>query len=86
MAQSINPLLQPWAGNYNGVPNFTAYKIDDFKEALNAAMQEKLTETDAIANNSKPANFDNTICALEKSGSTLARVLTVYGIDRKSVV
>ena len=80
MAQSINPLLQPWAGNYNGVPNFTAYKIADFKEALSAAMLEKLTETDAIANNSKPATFDNTICALEKSGSTLSRVLTVYGI------
>ena len=80
MAQTNNPLLQPWVGSYNGVPNFTAYKISDFKPALEIAMQEKLAETEAIANNSQPATFDNTIAALEKSGNKLAQIVTVYGI------
>ncbi len=80
MAQSNNPLLQSWAGDHNGFPNFQTYKITDFKPALETAMQEKLLETNGIANNPKPANFTNTIAALEKSGQSLARILTIYGI------
>ena len=85
MAQNSNPLLQPWAGAHNGVPNFTAYKISDFKVALETAMQQKLAETEALANNKKPADFTNTIVALEKSGQTLARILTVYGIYSSNI-
>ena len=80
MAQNSNSLLQPWAGAHNGVPNFTVYTISDFKVALDTAIQQKLNETETIANNKKPANFYNTIAALEKSGKLLARVLTVYDI------
>ena len=80
MAQNSNSLLQPWSGAHNGVPNFTVYTISDFKVALDTAIQQKLNETETIANNKKPANFYNTIAALEKSGKLLARVLTVYDI------
>jgi peptidyl-dipeptidase Dcp len=81
-AQNIkdNPLLQDWKGNYGGVPAFNEYKISDFKPALEFAMQEKLNEIDAIANNAKPATFQNTIAALEKTGKKLSRVYAVYGI------
>ncbi|RAR71742.1 M3 family metallopeptidase [Flavobacterium aciduliphilum] len=79
-AQNKNPLLNEWKGNYGGVPAFNEYKISDFKPALETAMQEKLKEVEAIANNSKPATFQNTIAALEKVGKTLSRVYTVYGI------
>lgn len=81
-AQDIknNPLLKDWTGPYGGVPAFNEYKISDFKPALEFAMQEKLNEVTAIANNPKPATFANTIAALEKTGKRLARVYAVYGI------
>jgi peptidyl-dipeptidase Dcp len=81
-AQNIkdNPLLKDWTGNYGGVPAFNQYKISDLKPALEFAMQEKLNEVNAIANNPKPATFQNTIAALEKVGKKLSRVYAVYGI------
>ena len=81
-AQNIkdNPLLKDWTGNYGGVPAFNQYKISDLKPALEFAMQEKLNEVNAIANNPKPATFQNTIAALEKVGKKLSRIYAVYGI------
>ncbi|WP_375418337.1 M3 family metallopeptidase [uncultured Hymenobacter sp.] len=74
------PLLQPWAGPYGGVPAFDKVKVADFKPALEAAMAESLGEIQAIASNPQPANFENTIAALERSGRTLDRVQAVYGV------
>lgn len=81
-AQNIkdNPLLKDWAGSYGGVPAFNEFKISDFKPALEFAIQEKLNEVNTIANNTKPATFQNTIAALEKTGKKLSRVYAVYGI------
>ena len=81
-AQNIkdNSLLKDWTGNYGGVPAFNEYKVSDFKPAMEFAMQEKLDEVNAIANNPKPATFQNTIAALEKVGRKLSRIYAVYGI------
>src|SRR5436189_903023 len=75
-----NPLLAPWTGPYGGVPPFDKVKVSDFKPALEAAMAENLAEIDQIANNPEPPTFQNTIAALEKSGRTLDRVGTIFGI------
>jgi len=80
-----NPLLKKWTGPYGGVPAFNEYKISDFKPAIEFAIQEKLNEIDVIANNPKPPTFDNTIAALERSGETMDRVSTVYGIYRSNL-
>ncbi|WP_274781061.1 M3 family metallopeptidase [Flavobacterium sp. SUN052] len=86
-AQNIkdNPLLKDWKGNYGGVPAFNEYKISDFKPAMEFAMQEKLNEIEAIANNPKAATFKNTIEALEKTGKKLSRVSAVYGIYSSNI-
>lgn len=84
-SNSDNPLLKPWTGPYGGVPAFNEYKVSDFKPAIQFAIQEKLNEIDAIANNPKPATFENTIVALERSGATIERILTVYGIYRSNL-
>lgn len=84
-SNSDNPLLKPWPGPYGGVPAFNEYKVSDFKPAIQFAIQEKLNEIDAIANNPKPATFENTIVALERSGATIERILTVYGIYRSNL-
>jgi peptidyl-dipeptidase Dcp len=74
------PLLAPWGGPHGGVPAFDKVKVADFKPGLEAAMTENLAEIAAIANNPKPATFDNTIVALERSGGTLDRVQAEYGV------
>ena len=47
MEKETNPLLQEWSGPYGGVPDFTKYKIADFKPAIEFAIQEKLEEIDS---------------------------------------
>ncbi|RTY94004.1 M3 family metallopeptidase [Flavobacterium sp. GT3R68] len=75
-----NPLLQTWSGPYGGVPAFDEYRVTDIKEAIEAAIREKLTELDAIANNPAPPTFENTIIALEDCGKTITRVMAVFDI------
>jgi peptidyl-dipeptidase Dcp len=79
-ATAQNPLLLKWDGPHNGVPPFGLVSVADFKPALEAAMQENLQEIEKIANNPAPADFENTIAAMERSGKTLNRVRVIYGI------
>ena len=75
-----NPLTDKWGGPYGGIPPFDRVKIADFKPALETAMSEKLSEVERIASNSEKPTFDNTIAALERTGRSLDRVQTVYGV------
>ena len=59
-------------------PAFDKIKDADFTPAFEAGMREQLREVEAIANNLKPATFDNTIVAMERSGLLLARVQAVF--------
>jgi peptidyl-dipeptidase Dcp len=77
-ATGTNPLLQVWTGPYGGVPAFDEIKVEHFKPALEAGMEENLVEINAIANNRMATTFENTIAALERSGKTLGRVTSVY--------
>ncbi len=79
-AAEANPLVAKWEGPYGGVPPFDKVKVADLKPALEAAMAENLTEIDAIANVKSAPTFENTIAALERTGKTLDRVSTIYGI------
>ena len=75
-----NILLQEWTGPYGGVPAFDKMNIADIKPAIEKGMEEKLLEIDAITSNTEPATFENTIVPLEKSGETLDRIFSYYGI------
>lgn len=75
-----NPMLKKWIGPYGGVPAFNDYKISDFNLAFQFAIDEKFNEIDIIANNTMLPSFDNTILALEHSGKTYSRVMSVFGI------
>jgi len=80
VAAEENPLLQPWTGPYGGVPPFDKVEVPQFQPALEAAMAEALAEIDAVASQEAAPTFDNTIAALERSGKTLDRVGTIYGV------
>lgn len=79
-AHNVNPLLARWVGPYGGVPPFDKVKIADFKPALEAAMTENLAEIDKITAQKAAPTFANTIVPLERSGDTLNRVGTIFGI------
>ena len=75
-----NPLLAKWEGPFGGIPPFDRVQIPLLKPALEAAMTEQLAETEKIANDPAPPDFENTIAALERSGRTFDRVTTLYGV------
>src|SRR5215213_3735584 len=75
-----NPLLSEWTGPYGGVPPFDRVKVADFKPALEAAMNENLSEVERIADDPAAPTFENTVVALERAGHALDRVTTVYAI------
>ncbi|MDB5754247.1 MAG: dipeptidyl carboxypeptidase [Massilia sp.] len=60
-------------------PPFDKIKNEDFAPAYAEGMRVESAEIEAIANNPKPATFDNTIVAMERSGRLLARVSSVFG-------
>ncbi len=76
----LNPLLPTWTGPYGGVPPFDKVKVEQFKPALEAGMAETLKEIDAIANDTAPPTFQNTLAAMEGAGRTFDRVQNVFGI------
>lgn len=75
-----NPLLAKWTGPYGGVPPFDQVKVEQFKPALEAAMAEQLAEIEKIARDPAPPSFENTIAAMERSGRTLDRVGSIFGV------
>src|SRR5688572_8390653 len=77
---AAQPLLSQWTGPYGGVPPFDKARAAQLKPALEAGMAEQLAAIERIAGNRAAPTFDNTIVAMEKSGRTLDRVTTVYGI------
>ncbi|HXQ72921.1 MAG TPA: M3 family metallopeptidase, partial [Pyrinomonadaceae bacterium] len=77
---TTNPLLAKWEGPFGGIPPFDKVQIALFKPALEAAMTEQLAETERIANNPAAPDFENTIAALERTGSSFDRVGTLYGV------
>lgn len=75
-----NPLTGKWTGPYGGTPPFGEVKVADLKTGLDAAMAENLAEVAKISGDPAAPTFANTIAALERTGHTLDRVQTIYGI------
>jgi peptidyl-dipeptidase Dcp len=79
-APAPNPLLDPWAGPYGGLPPYDRVKVEQFKPALEAAMEQNRREIAAIAGSAEAPTFENTLAALEDAGRTFDRVETIYGV------
>ncbi|NGM74091.1 M3 family metallopeptidase [Sphingobacterium sp. SGL-16] len=75
--QTDNPLLTAYETPFN-VPPFDKIKDEHFKPAFEEALKQHNLEIDSIINNSEEPTFDNTIVALEGSGSLLNNVSTVF--------
>ena len=72
-----NPLLRPSA-LLDQAPEFDRIKDSDYLPALRQGMAEELKAIEAIATNSQPPTFDNTLVAMEHAGATLERVSSIF--------
>ena len=77
---SDNILLKPWIGPFEGVPAFDLVEVKDVEEAMLTAMSAHLEEIEIIANDMTPPTFENTIVAMERSGTELERAYAYYGV------
>jgi len=75
-----NPLFVESSLPYHA-PTFDLIRNEDYQPALEEGMRQQLIEIDAIAKQTTPPTFDNTIVAMEKSGALLTRAAkTFFGV------
>ena len=79
-AAATSPLMTSWAGEYGGVPNWSAGNPESYKAALRAGIVVRRQEIDGIANQSQSPTFENTIAAMERSGRALDRVERMFSV------
>ena len=72
-----NPFYAPSTLPFQAPP-FDKIKDSDYQPAIDAGMAMQINEVEAIANNTAPPTFENTIVALERTGQLLSRAMLVF--------
>ena len=72
-----NPFYAPSTLPFQAPP-FDKIKDSDYQPAIDAGMAMQINEVEAIANDSAPPTFENTIVALERTGQLLSRAMLVF--------
>lgn len=73
--------MNPFLSSYNtpfGIPPFEQIKPEHILPAFEQGLKEELAEYEAIESNTEPPTFENTLEAMERSGSLLQRVLRYF--------
>ncbi|HWE44281.1 MAG TPA: peptidyl-dipeptidase Dcp, partial [Gemmatimonadaceae bacterium] len=74
---SDNPFARPSPLLYEA-PQFDRIRDTDYQPAIEEGIRQNLAEVNAIADQSAPPTFDNTILPMERSGALLTRVSAVF--------
>lgn len=74
---TANPFFDEFATVHNSVP-FSSIENKHYEEAIDRGIEIQNKEIADIVNQSAASTFENTIVALERSGSDLNRVLNVF--------
>ncbi|MBL4722092.1 MAG: peptidase M3, partial [Alphaproteobacteria bacterium] len=74
---TVNPAIAKWGGAF-GLPEFDRISDADLADAFAVAFPAHLAEIEAIAENPKPASFQNTIIPLEMAGDLLTRASGIF--------
>lgn len=77
MTETQNPFFENTHTPHDTVP-FDRIAVEHYAPAIRRGIECQNEEIDAIVNNPEPADFHNTILALEKSGQLLHRVEVVF--------
>ena len=78
MNDNQNPFLTVYHTPHQ-TPPFHLIRTEHYESAIQIGMEEQNKEIEAIINNPEKPTFSNTIVALERSGSLLDRITTVFG-------
>ena len=78
-AAASNPFFAP-SSLYLQAPPFDQIKDSDYLPAFEEGMRQHTAEIRAIADNKEAPTFDNTIVALERSGSLLSRTRRAFNM------
>ncbi|MBI3130579.1 MAG: M3 family metallopeptidase [Acidobacteria bacterium] len=78
-------MIAPWKGPFGGVPAWSVVKPEAFPEAFEAAMNAQRAAIKRITTNPKPATFENTILAMEKSSAELDRLNILFGVHASTL-
>jgi peptidyl-dipeptidase Dcp len=73
-----NPLLSPSQLPFDA-PAFDLIRDEDFEPAVEQGIRARREEVEAIAAQTEPPTFENTIVALERSGRLLSNVRMTFG-------
>ena len=82
---AADAMIAPWKGPFGGVPAWSAVKPEMFPEAFEAAMNAQRAAIKRITGNPKPATFENTILAMEKSSAELDRLNILFGVHTSTL-
>src|SRR5689334_9283422 len=74
-----NPLLSRSTLPFEAPP-FNEIRDDDYAPAMALGMEQHLAEIEAIAAQTAPPSFENTVVAMERSGRLLHRSASVFFI------
>ena len=74
---SENPFFNTYKTPFE-TPPFDKIKMEHYEPAFDEAIKQLDKEIEAIANNTEPATFQNTIVALERSGNLLKKVCGIF--------
>lgn len=80
---SGNPFMTEYTTKYK-IPPFEKIKYEHYMPALEEGIKQHNKEIDDIANATQPANFDNTVLALDNSGRLFNKVVAVFGALNES--
>ena len=75
--KTVNPFFETYKTPHETIP-FNEIKTEHFFPAIEEAMKQHTFEVDTIINNSEAPTFENTIVALERSGSLLTKVSSPF--------
>ena len=75
----MNPLLAPWSSQPFALPPFAQIEPKHFPSALEEGMKQDLEDLKAIVDCEDEPTFENVFAALDRSGSVLERVSSVFG-------
>ncbi len=74
---AYNHALTEWNGPL-GLPDFNAFKDNDFAATFDAALVDDLAEVEAISHETAEATIENTLKALQLTGKSLDRVSSIF--------
>ena len=71
-------MMETWAGEYGGTPNWSAVRPENFEREFDLAIAEALQEIAQIVDQKEAPSFENTMIGLERAGKRLVALSAIF--------